>query len=114
MHWLDVIFSVATQVGQVATLLEPRNPVSLGVRSDIAISRSLTILAVLGIIAALYFAKAILLPLALAILLTFVLAPLVRLLESWSLGRIPSVVIVVVCAILVIFGIGSFIGGQVA
>jgi predicted PurR-regulated permease PerM len=101
-------------VGQVATLLEPRNPVSPGVRSDIAIARSLTILAVLGIIAALYLAKAILLPLALAILLTFVLAPLVRLLESWSFGRIPSVVIVVVCAILVIFGIGSFIGGQVA
>jgi predicted PurR-regulated permease PerM len=108
------IFSVVPQVGQVATLLEPRNPVSLGVRSDIAITRSLTILAVLGIIAALYFAKAILLPLALAILLTFVLAPLVRILESWSLGRIPSVVIVVVCTILVIFGIGSFIGGQVA
>ena len=98
----------------MATLLEPRNPVSPGIRSDIAISRSLTILAVLAIIAALYFAKAILLPLALAILLTFVLAPLVRLFESWSLGRIPSVVIVVVSAILVIFGIGSFIGGQVA
>jgi predicted PurR-regulated permease PerM len=108
------IFSVVPQVGQVATLLEPRNPVSPGVRSDIAITRSLTILAVLGIIAALYFAKAILLPLALAILLTFVLAPLVRILESWSLGRIPSVVIVVVCTFLVIFGIGSFIGGQVA
>jgi predicted PurR-regulated permease PerM len=107
-------FFFVPQVGQVATLLEPRNPVSPGVRSDIAIARSLTILAVLGIIAALYFAKAILLPLALAILLTFVLAPLVRLLESWSFGRIPSVVIVVVCAILVIFGIGSFIGGQVA
>jgi predicted PurR-regulated permease PerM len=114
MHWLDVIFPIVTQVGQVATLLEPRNPVSPGVRSDIAITRSLTILAVLGIITALYLAKAILLPLALAILLTFVLAPLVRLLEGWSLGRIPSVVIVVVCTILVIFGIGSFIGGQVA
>ena len=98
----------------MAPLLEARNPVSPGVRSDIAISRSLTILAVLGIIAALYFAKAILLPFALAVLLTFVLAPLVRLLESWSLGRIPSVVIVVVSAILIIFGIGSFIGGQLA
>jgi predicted PurR-regulated permease PerM len=107
-------FPAVPQVSQVAPLLEPRNPVSPGVRSDIAISRALTILAVLGIIAALYFAKAILLPLALAVLLTFVLAPLVRLLESWSLGRIPSVVIVVVSAILVIFGIGSFIGGQVA
>ena len=114
MHWSEAIFSVITQVGQVASLLEPRNPVSPGVRSDIAITRSLTILAVLGIIAALYLAKAILLPLALAILLTFVLAPLVRLLESWSLGRIPSVVIVIVCTILLIFGIGSFIGGQVA
>jgi predicted PurR-regulated permease PerM len=107
-------FAGCTEVDRVATLLEPRNLVSAGLRSDIAVTRSLTILAVLGIIAALYFAKAILLPLALAILLTFVLAPLVRLLESWSLGRIPSVVIVVVSAILVIFGIGSFLGGQVA
>jgi predicted PurR-regulated permease PerM len=72
------------------------------------------VLTTLAVIAALYFAKAILVPLALAILLTFVLAPPVRFLRAWGLGRVPSVAIVVFCAFLVIFGIGSFIGQQLA
>ena len=75
--------------------------------------RALSILAVLAVIAALYFAKAILVPLAIATLLTFVLAPPVRLLRNLGLGRIPSVAVVVLGAFLVIFGIGSFLGQQV-
>jgi predicted PurR-regulated permease PerM len=51
-------------------------------RNEVAIARSITVLAVLGVIAALYFAKAVFLPLALAILLTFLLAPAVRLLRK--------------------------------
>ena len=75
--------------------------------------RALSILAVLAVIAALYFAKAILVPLAIATLLTFVLAPPVRLLRNLGLGRILSVAVVVLGAFLVIFGIGSFLGQQV-
>lgn len=82
-------------------------------RPEIAAARSLTIIATLGIVAALYFAKPILLPLALAVLLTFVLAPPVRVLRSWGLGRVPSVALVVVCAFLVIAGIGLYLGQQV-
>ena len=43
---------------------------------------SLKLLAVLGVTAALYFAKVILMPLAMAVLLTFVLAPPVRIFGS--------------------------------
>src|SRR5438874_9496186 len=51
---------------------------------------SLKLLAVLGIATALYFAKAIFLPLAMAVLLTFVLAPPVRTLRAWGLPQILS------------------------
>jgi predicted PurR-regulated permease PerM len=82
-------------------------------RNEVAIARSLAVLAVLGVIAALYFAKAVFLPLALAILLTFLLAPAVRLLRSWGLPKALAVVLVVVFAFTVILGIGALVGQQV-
>jgi predicted PurR-regulated permease PerM len=84
-----------------------------GVRSEAGITRALAVLAVLGVVAALYFAKAIFLPIALAILLTFLLAPIVRLLRGWGLPRPPAVVIVVGFAFLMIAGVGGLVGQQV-
>ena len=78
-----------------------------------AIARSLTVLAVLGAVAALYFAKAIFLPLALAILLTFLLAPPVRLLRRWDVPRGLAVGVVVLTASIVILGLGTLVGQQV-
>jgi predicted PurR-regulated permease PerM len=63
-------------------------------------------------VAALYFAREIFVPLALAILLSFMLAPLVLLLRRLHLGRIPSVLVAVLLAFVVILGIGAFIGTQ--
>jgi predicted PurR-regulated permease PerM len=83
-------------------------------RNEVAIARSLTVIAVLGVIAALYFAKAVFLPLAVAILLTFLLAPAVRLLRSWGLPKPPAVILVVAFAFGVILGIGALVGQQVA
>ena len=82
-------------------------------RNEVAIARSITVLAVLGVIAALYFAKAVFVPLALAILLTFLLAPAVRMLRSWGLPKPPAVVLVVAFAFTVILGIGALVGQQV-
>jgi predicted PurR-regulated permease PerM len=82
-------------------------------RTEAAIARCMTVLAVLGVIAALYFAKAIFLPLALAILLTFLLAPAVRLLRSWGFPKPPAVVLVVAFAFIVLLGIGALVGQQV-
>ena len=65
-------------------------------------------------IAALYFAREIFVPLALAILLSFALGPLVLLLRRWHFGRVPSVVAAVLLAFLVIGGIGALIGSQLA
>ena len=56
--------------------------------------------------AILYLAREVLIPLALAILLSFLLAPVVRRLEHWRLGRIPSTLIAVVLGFSLIGGIG--------
>ena len=49
---------------------------------------------VLLTIAGLYFAREILIPLSIAVLLAFLLTPAVRRLEKWHLGRVPAVVLV--------------------
>ena len=48
-----------------------------------------------GTIAVLYFAREILIPLAFALILTFVLTPVVALLERSRIGRVPSVAVTV-------------------
>jgi predicted PurR-regulated permease PerM len=52
------------------------------------------LVAALAVVAALYFAQAILMPLALAILLTFLLTPLANRVERWGLPRVPAVIVV--------------------
>ena len=66
------------------------------------------------IIAALYFGREILIPLALAFLLGFVLDPLVMRLKRWGLPRGPAVIIVVVFALGMIGLAGLFLGSQVS
>ena len=58
------------------------------------------------IIASLYWAQAILIPVALAILLTFLLSPVADTLERIALGRLPSVMLVVVLTFSLLGGIG--------
>lgn len=95
-------------------LIGPKRFQPYRLRPEVAIVRALVILATLAVIAALYFAKPILIPLALAVLISFVLAPAVRLLRRFHLGRIPSVVIVVILASLALVSIGSFLGEQLS
>ncbi|MCJ2015561.1 AI-2E family transporter [Methylobacterium sp. J-076] len=66
------------------------------------------------LIAALYFGREVFVPLVLAILLSFVLAPVVNLLRRIKIGRVPSVIVAVLLALAVLGGIGAVIGTQVA
>jgi len=66
------------------------------------------------VISALYFARELFIPLALAVLLSFALGPFVMVLRRWRFGRVPSVIAAVLFAVLVISAIGSLIGGQLA
>src|SRR5450631_4349424 len=64
------------------------------------------------IIAMLYFGRDILVPIALAILLSFVLAPLVALLQRIHVPRGLAVVSVVILAFALIFAMGSLLATQ--
>jgi predicted PurR-regulated permease PerM len=55
----------------------------------------------------LYSAKVILVPIALAVLLSFVLSPLVTRLRRWGLNRIVSVILVALLAVVLLGGIGT-------
>lgn len=57
------------------------------------------------IVAVLYFAREILVPLALALLLTFLLSPAVTRLQQWHLSRVPAVILSVFLTVLVIGGV---------
>ena len=78
------------------------------------LSMLMTIVVAVVIVAALYFGREVLIPITIALLLTFLLSPLVELLRHLRLGRIPLVVLAVVVALAIIVGIAGAIGTQVA
>lgn len=87
---------------------------TLPVSDGPAASPQTLMLATALVVVTLYYGADLLVPMALAILLTFVLAPIVRHLERWRLGRIPSVLVVVALVFAGITGFGMVVGGQLA
>ena len=81
---------------------------TLGLRAPVGIEVAAIV------VAALYFGREVLVPVTLAMLLSFVLSPLVELLRRLWLGRILSVVLAVVLALGLILALSSAIGTQVA
>jgi predicted PurR-regulated permease PerM len=75
---------------------------------------SYTLFIVLVIVAVLFFARTVFIPLALSILLSFMLAPLVIRLQHWGLGRIPSTGLVVLIAFVILASIGAVMTSQLA
>jgi predicted PurR-regulated permease PerM/CheY-like chemotaxis protein len=76
------------------------------------ISPTAMVAGLLVVIGALYIGQDILIPLALAILLSFMLAPIVIRLRRWGLGRIPSVLAVVLLLFITLLGLGSIVASQ--
>ena len=74
----------------------------------------LTFITVAVIVAALYFAREVLVPFALAILLSFLLMPAVRLLRRVRAGRVTSVGITVLIAFLAIFAFGAIVTQEIS
>lgn len=70
------------------------------------------LLAVVGV-AALYLAREVLVPISLAVLLSFVLAPLVRLLRACYAPRAVAVIFAVLLAFAAIFSVGALMVSQV-
>jgi len=70
--------------------------------------------AVLLVTAAFYWARDVVIPIALAGLLSFLLGPLVIRVQRWHLGRIPAVLAVVLLAFMIIGALGWIVAAQVS
>jgi predicted PurR-regulated permease PerM len=73
-----------------------------------------TLITLALVITALYVGRAVFIPIAIAVLLSFALAPLVRLLRRWRLPRVASVGLVVLLAFAILVGIGALVAQQFA
>jgi predicted PurR-regulated permease PerM len=87
-----------------------------GPRADLGRRAQATDTIIIGgaVIAALYFGHEVLVPIALAVLLSFVLAPVAAMLARAHIGRTVSVLLSVFLAFAILAGLGALIGKQVA
>ena len=109
--WVSVDTRVAgtrnTVTGQLAARVDPQ--------SAAATLRTLLALAgAMAAIAALYFGKDVLVPITLAIMLSFILSPMVNLLQRMRIWRAPAVILTVLAALGLIGALGTLIGMQAA
>src|SRR5580693_1257038 len=65
-----------------------------------------------GVILILYFARAVLIPLALALTLNFLLTPMVAWFQKVGLRRVPAVALVMLISVSVVAGIGWVVADQ--
>ncbi|HEX8524054.1 MAG TPA: AI-2E family transporter [Tepidisphaeraceae bacterium] len=75
-------------------------------------SKFITLASICVVIAALYLASEVLIPLALAVLLTFLMTPLVRRFERARIGRVPSVLTVVTISFVLLGVLGFVVADQ--
>ena len=73
-----------------------------------------TIIIVAAIVVGLYFGRDVLVPIAMAVLLSFVLAPVTVALTRLRIGRVASVLLAVALAFAILVALGAVIGKQVA
>ena len=66
------------------------------------------------VIGGLYFGRDVLIPITLAVLLSFLVEPFVELMRRFKLGQIPSVIVAVLVALGCVLAVGALIGAQVA
>ena len=66
------------------------------------------------VVAFLYFARDVIVPMALAVLLSFLLAPAVRWLRRWHIARVPAVSLTVLVAFLALIGFTAVVVQQIS
>ena len=87
-----------------------------GARADLGgrAQASDTIIIVAAIVVGLWFGRDVLVPIAIAVLLSFVLAPVTVALTRLRIGRVASVLLAVALAFALLIALGAVIGKQVA
>jgi predicted PurR-regulated permease PerM len=94
--------------------LPERRPTAIAPAETPGLSGLLTLAVAVVVVAGLYLGRTVLIPITLAVLLSFLLAPIVNLLRRIHFGRVPSVLVAVVLALGVILALGTLIGTQIA
>jgi predicted PurR-regulated permease PerM len=94
---------------------EARNPFS-GPRADLGRRAEATDTIIIGVavVAGLYFGREVLVPMSIAVLLSFVLGPVADALSRLRIGRVASVLIAVALAFAILGVLGAVIGRQAA
>lgn len=75
----------------------------MAISSERAQTRLLSLATIIAVVAVLYFARDVLIPLAMAILVSFLLAPIVSRLQRWGFARVPAVLTAVASASALVF-----------
>src|SRR6478609_11213059 len=96
------------------TIPPDRPPVQVPPADTPGVQGLLTLAVAVVVVAGLYLGREVMIPIILAVLLSFLLAPLVNLLRRIHLGRVPSALLAVVLALGVILSVGTLIGTQIA
>lgn len=66
------------------------------------------------VVCGLYFGREVLIPITLAVLLSFLLAPLVSVLRRLRFGQLPSIFVAVLVALVSLLAVGTLIAAQIA
>jgi predicted PurR-regulated permease PerM len=93
---------------------DPASEVAPRSRASRDLFHLLAVVVAVAAIAALYFARIVLIPFALALLFTFILTPVVRLLERIHFRRIPSTLLVVALAVAGFGALGWTVAKQLS
>jgi predicted PurR-regulated permease PerM len=91
-----------------------RRPTAVAPAETPGLTGLLTLAVAVVVVAGLYLGRTVLIPITLAVLLSFLLAPIVNLLRRIHLGRVLSVLLAVLLALSVILALGGLIGAQIA
>ena len=91
-----------------------RRPTMVAPAETPGLSGLLTLAVGVVVVAGLYLGRTVLIPITLAVLLSFLLAPVVNLLRRIHFGRVLSVLVAVLLALSVILSLGGLIGVQIA
>ena len=92
--------------------LKPHRPVTS--TTDTLTPKFMSAVIAAVVVSGIYFGKPVLMPLALAVLLSFALAPLVALLKRLRLGHIAPVLISLLLTVVIFSALGTFMGSQLA
>ncbi len=91
-----------------------RTPAAVAPADTPGLTGLLSLAVAVVVIAALYFAREVLLPITVAVILSFMLAPLVSRFQRWRVPHVAAVLLAVLIAIGIVGGIAGVIGTQVA